>query len=59
MTEDEMPGGHHQLDGHEFEYVHDQELVMDREASAVCRPWDHKVSDTTEQHHMKYKNKQN
>ena len=32
MTEDEMAGGHHQLDGREFEYVHDQELVMDREA---------------------------
>ena len=26
MTEDEMVGWHHQLDGHEFE------LVMDREA---------------------------
>ena len=30
MTEDEMPGLHHQLDGHEFEWT--QELVMDREA---------------------------
>ena len=28
MTEDEMVGLHHQLDGHEFE----QALVMDREA---------------------------
>ena len=27
-TEDETVGWHHQLDGHEFEYV----LVMDREA---------------------------
>ena len=27
MTEDEMVGWHHRLDGHEFE----QELVMDRE----------------------------
>ena len=29
MTEDEMVGWHHQLDGHEFEQL--QELVMDRE----------------------------
>ena len=28
MTEDEMAGWHHGLDGHEFEF----ELVMDREA---------------------------
>ena len=30
MTEDEMVGWHHRLDGHEFEQA--QELVMDREA---------------------------
>ena len=30
MTEDEMVGWHHQLNGHEFEQL--QELVMDREA---------------------------
>jgi len=30
MTEDEMVGWHHQLDGHEFEQA--LELVMDREA---------------------------
>ena len=29
MTEDEMVGWHHQLNGHEFEQL--QELVMDRE----------------------------
>ena len=29
MTEDEMVGWHHQLNGHEFEFG---ELVMDREA---------------------------
>ena len=29
MTEDEMVGWHHQLNGHEFEYW---ELVMNREA---------------------------
>ena len=30
MTEDEMVGWHHQLDGHEFEQA--SELAMDREA---------------------------
>ena len=30
MTEDEMVGWHHQLNGHEFERL--WELVMDREA---------------------------
>ena len=30
MTEDEIIGWHHQLNGHEFEQL--QELVMDREA---------------------------
>ena len=29
MTEDEMAGWHHRLDGHEFEQA--PELVMDRE----------------------------
>ena len=47
MTEDEMVGWHHQLDGHEFE----QALgVGDRQGSlACCSPWDHKESDMTEQ----------
>ena len=47
MTEDEMVGWHHRLDGHEFE----QALgVGDRQRSmACCRPWGHKGSDTTEQ----------
>ena len=30
MTEDEMVGWHHQLNGHEFDQV--QEIVKDREA---------------------------
>ena len=30
MSEDEMVGRHHRLDGHEFDKL--QELVMDREA---------------------------
>ena len=46
MTEDEMVGWHHQLDGHEFE----QALgVGDEQGSlACCGPWDHKESDTSE-----------
>ena len=46
MTEDEMVGCHHQLDGHEFE----QALgVRDGQGSLVCcSPWGHKESDTTE-----------
>ena len=36
MTEDEMVGWHHQLDGHEFEQA--RKLMMDREAwQAVVR----------------------
>ena len=36
MTEDEMVGWHHQINGHEFEVL--RELEMDREAwcAAVC-----------------------
>ena len=47
MTEDEMVGWHHQLDGHEFE----QALrVSDGQGSLVyCSPWGHKESDMTEQ----------
>ena len=43
MTEDEMAGWHHQLDGHEFE----QALgVGDGQGSLAC--WGHKELDTTE-----------
>ena len=47
MTEDEMVGWHHWLDGHEFE----QALgVGDGQGSLVCcSPWGHKVSDKAEQ----------
>jgi len=47
MTEDEMVGWHHLLDGHEFE----QALgVGDGQGSlACCGPWGHKDSDTTQQ----------
>ena len=46
MTEDEMAGWHHRLDGREFE----QALgVGDRQGSlACCSPWGCKESDTTE-----------
>ena len=46
MTEDEMVGWHHWLDGHEFE----QALgVGDRQGSlACCSPWGRKQSDTNE-----------
>ena len=41
MTEDEMVGLHHQLNGHEFE----QALVVgDGQGSLVgCSPWGHRV----------------
>ena len=46
MTEDEMVGWHHWLDGHEFEQVPG---VGDGQGSlACCSPWDRKKSDTTE-----------
>ena len=46
MTEDEMFGWHHRLNGHEFE----QTLgVGDGQGGLVCcSPWGHKESDTTE-----------
>ena len=46
MTEDEMAGWHHRLDGHEFEQAPG---VGDGQGSlACCSPWDHKESHTTE-----------
>ena len=45
MTEDEMVGWHHRLDGHEFEYTLG---VGDRQGSlACCSPRGHKESGTT------------
>ena len=46
MTEDEMVGWHHQLNGHEFE----QALVVgDGQGSPVCcSPWGCNESDMTE-----------
>ena len=46
MTEDEMVGWHHQLDGHEF-----KQAPGDGEGQGglvCCSPWGRKESDTTE-----------
>ena len=46
MTEDEMVGWHHQLDGHAFEQALE---VGDGQGSLVCcSPWGHKESDRNE-----------
>ena len=46
MTEDEMVGWHHRLDGHEFEQAPG---VGDGQGSLVCcSPWDWKELDMTE-----------
>ena len=46
MTEVEMVGWHHRLNGHEFE----QTLVDDegQGSLACCSPWGHKELETTE-----------
>ena len=47
MTEDEMAGWHHRLDGHEFEWTAG---VSDGQGGLVCcNSWGGKESDTTEQ----------
>ena len=46
MKEDEMVGWHHQLNGHEFEYIPG---VGDGQGGlACCSPWCRKESDMTE-----------
>ena len=46
MTEDEMVGWHHQINGREFERTPgDSE---GQESLVCCSPWGHKESDTTE-----------
>ena len=47
MTEDEMVGWHHLLNGHESE-----QTLGDSKGQGnlvCCSPWGHKASDTTEQ----------
>ena len=46
MTEDEMVGWHHRLNGHEFEQT--PGAVDGLGGLACCSPWDHKESDMTE-----------
>ena len=51
MTEDEMAGWHHRLDGHEFEYTPGAD---DGQGGLACceeghLSWGRKESDTTEQ----------
>ena len=47
MTEDEMVGWHHRLNGSEFKQPRG---VGDGQGSlACCSPWGHKKLDTTEQ----------
>ena len=44
MTEDEMVGWHHRVNGHEFE----QAPGVGDGSLQCCSPWGHKESDTTE-----------
>ena len=47
MTEDEMVGWYHQLDGHEFDKA--PEIGNRHGSLACCSPWGHKEADMTEQ----------
>ena len=47
MTEDEMVGWHHQLNGHAFEQT--MRHSEGQGSLACCSPWDCKELDTTEQ----------
>ena len=44
MTEDEMVGGHHLLNGHEFDECEQAPGFGEGQASLVCcSPWGHRV----------------
>ena len=47
MTEDEMAGWHHQLDGHEFEQT--LGVCGGQGCLVCCDSWGHKKLDMTEQ----------
>ena len=47
MTEDQMAGWNHRLDGHEFEWT--PEVGDERGVLACCSSWGRNDSDTTEQ----------
>ena len=52
MTEDEMVGWHHRLNGPEFEQA---PVTGDGQGSlACCSPWDHKESDMTDWTELNY-----
>ena len=46
MTEDEMVGWHHRLNGYEFEQA--PGVGEGQGSLACCSPWGHKESDMTE-----------
>ena len=46
MTEDEMVGWHHRLNGHELEQA--QGDCEGQRSLVCCSSWGHKESDTTE-----------
>ena len=46
MTEDEIVGQHHRLNGHEFEQAPGDD--EGQESLACCSPWGQKESDMTE-----------
>ena len=46
MTEDEMAGWHHRLNGHEFEQALGDSVGQ--RSLTCCSLWGHKESDTTE-----------
>ena len=52
MTEDEVVGWHHGLNGHESEQVAGG--GEGQGSLACCSPWGRKESDTTEQQQQKY-----
>ena len=47
MTENEMVGRHHRLNGHEFEQA--PRIGNGQGSLACCSPWGRKESDATEQ----------
>ena len=49
MTEHEVVGWYHRLDGYEFEQALGDGEGLGRTALACCSPWGCKESDTTEQ----------
>ena len=47
MTDNEMVGWHHRLDGHEFEQA--LGVAVEQESLPCCSPWGSKGLDVTEQ----------